>query len=154
MPTSNSLRSYAGPPAPGNPRMTEAWALTQAALRMKQSQETNEQDAMLEAARLNWRLWTIFQAELLDPNCEVPTDIRGNIISLSNFIDKHTVAFIAEPAREKLDVLININRDLASGLYATPEEGQQAQSGTEAPRSGGQSDQPPPGDTPSLKISV
>jgi len=117
---SNSLKSYSAPPAPGNPRATEAWALTQAALRMRESQEKNDPALMMSAVRLNWRLWTIFQAELLDPKCPVPIDVRSNLISLSNFIDKHTVGFIAQPEAKKLDVLININRDIAGGLYTTP----------------------------------
>ena len=45
------------------------------------------------------------------------------MISLSNFVDKQTVAFIAEPNPEMLDVLININRDLAGGLMTNPGEG-------------------------------
>jgi flagellar protein FlaF len=94
--------------------------LTQAALRMRESQEKNDSAAMMAAVRLNWRLWTIFQAELLDPNSPVPIEVRSNLISLSNFIDKHTVGFIAEPRPAKLDVLISINRDIAGGLYTTP----------------------------------
>jgi flagellar protein FlaF len=77
---------------------------------------------MLAAVRLNWRLWTIFQAELLDPQCTVPDAVRGNMLSLANFIDKHTVGLIAKPSPEKLDVLISINRELAAGLYQSPEQ--------------------------------
>lgn len=154
MPKSDSLKSYAAPPMPGNPRATEAWALTQAALRMKESRDQNDVNAMLGAVRLNWRLWTIFQAELLDPNSPVPMDIRSNLVSLSNFIDKHTVAFIAEPAAPKLDVLININRDIAGGLYATPPQDQQSESERSAALQQQQQPGSPPAQPPSLKISV
>jgi flagellar protein FlaF len=75
---------------------------------------------MLEAVRANWRLWTIIQAELLDPECRLPDDLRGNVLSLAQFIDKHTVDIIAEPKPGKLDVLIAINRALAGGLFTTP----------------------------------
>ena len=114
-------KKYAAPPAPGNPREVEAWAMTQAALRMMGAKEQNDRDAMLEATRLNWRLWTIIQADLLDPECAVPDEIRSNMISLANFVDKHTVAFIRQPKADDLEVLININREIAGGLYARPD---------------------------------
>ena len=114
-------KKYAAPPAPGNPREVEAWAMTQAALRMMSAKEQNDRDAMLEATRLNWRLWTIIQADLLDPECTVPDEIRSNMISLANFVDKHTVTFIRQPKADDLEVLININREIAGGLYTRPD---------------------------------
>jgi flagellar biosynthesis activator protein FlaF len=75
---------------------------------------------MLAAARLNWRLWTIIQSELLDPASTVPLEVRTNVLSLSRFVDATTVDFVAEPLAAKLDSLIAINRELASGLYANP----------------------------------
>jgi len=112
------VNKYNVPPLEGNPRATEAWALTQAALKMKDAQETDDVDAMLSAVRLNWQLWTIIQSELLSPDCPVPADIRQNVLSLAGFIDKHTVGFIGAPEARKLNVLISINRELAGGLYA------------------------------------
>jgi len=99
----------------------EAWALTQAALRMHKAKEANDLEAMISAVRLNWQLWTIIQSELLAPDCPVPTEIRQNVLSLSNFIDKQTVNFIGDSDPEKLNVLISINRELAGGLYMKPD---------------------------------
>lgn len=73
---------------------------------------------MRDAARLNWRLWTIIQSELLDPASPVPLDIRNNVLSLARFVDAQTVDFLGDPAPAKLDVLIAINRELAAGLHA------------------------------------
>lgn len=87
---------------------------------MKAAQENNDAAAMLAAVRLNWQLWTIIQSELLAPECPVPMDIRQNVLSLANFIDKHTVGFLGEPKSKKLDVLISINRELAGGLFTVP----------------------------------
>ena len=123
MSTEDLVKRYETPPPQGNPREVEAWALTQAALRMKAAKDRNDAEAMLAAIRLNWQLWTIIQAELLAPDCPVPPDIRRNVLSLANFIDKHTISFIAEPEPAKLDVLISINRELAGGLYTVPTEG-------------------------------
>ncbi|MGD1933649.1 MAG: flagellar biosynthesis regulator FlaF [Candidatus Phaeomarinobacter sp.] len=40
--------------------------------------------------------------------------------NLGIFILKHTVSVQASPTPEKLDVLININREIAAGLYQRP----------------------------------
>src|SRR5512134_2154141 len=96
-------KSYMSPPLPGNPRNTEAWALTQAANRLRAGQESADREAMLAAARLNWRLWTIIQSELLDPNSPVPWDVRVNVLSLSRYVDTATVDFVADPQAVKLD---------------------------------------------------
>lgn len=110
-------QSYDTTPAPGNPTMTEAWALTQAALSLKSAREGEAVDEMCAAVRLNWRLWTIFQADLLAPNCPLPLEIRNNVLSLADFIDKHSINFMTNPVASEIDVLININREIAGGLY-------------------------------------
>ena len=98
----------------------EAWALTEAGRRMKVAQEAENQSALLAAVNLNWRLWTIFQAQLLAPGCDVPTEIRNNMVSLSNFVDKVSVGVIRDvespETKISVDGLIEINRQIASGL--------------------------------------
>ncbi len=121
MPSKNYQQSYSNIPPGGNPRQTEAWALTEAARRMKEAQkDPANKDAILGAMRLNWRLWTIFQAELSSPQCPLPVEIRQNVLSLCNFVDKMAVDILADPKPEKLNVLIAINRELAAGLFAIP----------------------------------
>lgn len=93
---------------------------------MKAGQASHDRDQLLAAARLNWRLWTILQSELLDPECPVPQPLRENLLSLAKFIDKRTVEFLAEPHGSKLDILISINREIAGGLYTTPGEAEAA----------------------------
>lgn len=87
---------------------------------MRAAQESNDTAAILAAVRVNWQLWTIIQSELLAPDCPLPMDIRQNVLSLANFIDKHTVGVLGQPSAQKLNVLISINRELAGGLHATP----------------------------------
>lgn len=114
---------YNSMPQPGNPRATEAWALTEAARRMSLAQKPEVSDEeLLGAVRLNWRLWTIFQAELASPECPLPIEMRQDMLSLCNFIDKRTVEIISDVDRAKIDVLININRQIASGLFAVPSQ--------------------------------
>ena len=117
MQPSNSSQAYQSSQKLGSaPRQTEARALLEAARMMDAAVETDDADAYRAALRLNWRLWTIIQADVTAPECELPTEIRENILNLSVFIDKHTVGALAERTGDKLRVLIDINRNIASGL--------------------------------------
>ncbi len=104
-------------PQEGNPRATEAWALTESGRRLALATRSNR-NTMREALRLNWRLWTIFQADLTVAieNQATPSDIQLNMLTLCQFVDKHTVAALADPTAERLQVLIDINRNIAAGL--------------------------------------
>lgn len=137
------VANYEKPPAPGDPRATEAWALTQAAVRLTRAMDSGDEREMKAALRLNWQLWTIIQSELLSPNSTVPDDIRSNVLSLSNFIDKHTMEILRAPKPDALQVLININRELAGGLRDAPAgadadtPAQETPDGTQTPPEGG-----------------
>ena len=100
-------------------RDTEAQALLEAARRLDAA--TGNQDAYRAALRLNWRLWTIIQADVSGEGSPLPDEIRQNILSLSVFIDKHTVSALAEPSDRKLRVLVDINRNIAAGLMTSTE---------------------------------
>ncbi len=101
----------------GNPRETEGRALLEAARRMSDAQNRpDDKKAISEVARLNWRLWTILQAEICAPECPLPEDLRVNMLNLCNFVDKHMVDVLASPTADKLDIMININRQIAAGL--------------------------------------
>lgn len=126
---------YTSVPAPGNPRQTEAWALTETARRISQSQsEDIPIDDFLAAIRVNWRLWTIFQAELASDDCELPIDMRQNVLSLCNFVDKRTVDIIASHDRSLAGALININRQLAAGLFVQVPSAAPADAATATPQ--------------------
>ena len=100
-----------------DPRQVEVFALREIAQRMTAAQKADtSEDDTLQVVRLNWRLWTIFQVSMLDADCPLPAELRSNILSLSNFVDKHSAEIIAAPAASKLDVLIRLNHDLADGL--------------------------------------
>jgi flagellar protein FlaF len=112
-------------PAGGSPQFTEAWALIEAARRMAVSigggdpgdKETRRN--MKAAVRLNWRLWTIFQAELTRDDSPLPADLRVNMLTLCQFVDRHTISCLAEPTPEKLRALIDVNRHIGSGLMGS-----------------------------------
>ena len=101
----------------GSPRETEGRALLEAARRMAEAQTAPaDKEELRSVARLNWRLWTIFQAEISLPTCPLPTDIRQNMLNLCNFVDKHTVQVLADPHPKNFNVLISLNRQIAAGL--------------------------------------
>lgn len=114
--------NYSRLPAPGSPTYTEAWALVEAARRMAVAIESGPLDkqevrkATRDALRLNWRLWTIFQTELSAEESPVPVEIRENMLSICNFVDTHTLQTMADPTPEKIATLIEINRNIATGL--------------------------------------
>ncbi len=122
-----AARAYKQPTTQGgNPRETECRALLESARRLAEAQNSHDdREAMRTAARLNWRLWTIFQAEITAPECSLPSEIRQNMINLCNFVDKRTVDVLAQPDPQKIDVLININRQIAAGLLTNPRQDSQ-----------------------------
>jgi len=127
-PYENQLKKYERRPELGNPAQTEAWALVEAAKRLAISITDESGDpktiknARKAALRLNWRLWTIFQAELTTERSELPDEIRVNMLTLCKFIDKHTVGALVNPTPESMTVLIDINRNIAAGLAQLPED--------------------------------
>jgi len=99
-------------------RDIEAQAMLEAARRLDAAMSGAGRDAYRAALRLNWRLWTIIQADVSSDDSPLPDEIRQNILSLSVFIDKHTVKALADPDESKLRILIDINRNIAAGLMA------------------------------------
>tara|TARA_B100000965_G_scaffold393914_1_gene405436 strand:+ start:707 stop:1207 length:501 start_codon:yes stop_codon:yes gene_type:complete len=153
-PYENQVRKYERRPEAGNPAQTEAWALIEAAKRLAMSimddiqDPQTAKDARKAALRLNWRLWTIFQAELTLEHSEVPEEIRINMLTLCKFVDKHTVGALVNPTPEAITVLIDINRNIAAGLAQIPETADASdQPSAQLPQPSGQNsadDQPPP----------
>ncbi len=103
-------------------RELEASVLTKAAEILEDAKgnwHNDDSHAYLdEALKYNQRLWTLFQAEMVEDESRIPAGIRQNILSLSTFVDQRTFEVMAYPAPEKLDILIQINRNLAEGLLA------------------------------------
>lgn len=106
-------------------RELEASVLTKAADMLFQAREATEGRAerIEHAVRHNLRIWTVFQAELLDPEHAMPADLRQNLLTLTAFIDRRSLEVIADPQPEKLDILIAINRNIAAGLRGDPGAG-------------------------------
>lgn len=108
---------YVSKPVSDNARDVEAWALAEASRRLiDASHSPDDSEALQGALLLNQRLWTIFQAAISEPDCPMPPDMRSNVAALSLMVDRETIARLVDLDVKKLDTLININRNVASGL--------------------------------------
>lgn len=105
-------------------RELESSALFKAARKMEaciQAWSSPQRDAMLEESlRYNQRLWTLFQGELAESGNPLPNELKVNLLRLSAFIDRRTFEVLAQPSPEKLQALIDIDRNIAAGLAAPP----------------------------------
>lgn len=101
-------------------RDLEATVLTQAAARLQDVKSAWDHpdfaEALDAALKYNQRVWTFFQAELSQEENPLPMDIKRNLLALSLYVDRRSFEILAYPAPEKLDVLININVNVAAGL--------------------------------------
>jgi flagellar protein FlaF len=105
-------------------REIEATVLTKAARKLKACQDrwdTADRDEILDdALKFNQRIWSIFQSELSAEDNPLPKKLRLEILRLSAFIDKRIFETMAEPSPDKLNIIIDINNNLASGLRDSP----------------------------------
>jgi flagellar protein FlaF len=74
-----------------------------------------------DALRYNLKLWTFFQGELASPQCELPREMRVNLLRISQFVDRRSFTMLATPTPEGLKALIDIDRNIAAGLSAQTE---------------------------------
>jgi len=105
-------------------REIEAAALTRCAMLLSECQQNwdaPDRDATLdEALRTNQIVWSILQAELAKNDNPLPIEIRQSVLTLSVFIDNRIIQVMAHPAPEKIQIIIDINLNLAAGLRGSP----------------------------------
>lgn len=134
-----------------SPRELEARVLLKSAQYMQDLQ--NDWDSASgedreDIMKYNRSVWMMFYDTALE-NVEgtYPADLRANIINLSNFIFKREIDFLAKPEKSKLDILININRNIASGLMKSAPAAATEQTTSEASRDDQDAKNPPSGGT-------
>jgi len=69
----------------------------------------------------NRKLWMLFFDTAIENPDDRPVALRNNIVNLCNFIFKRSLNILSEPSKEKLGVLVDINRQIAAGLMVKPE---------------------------------
>lgn len=104
-----------------SPRLLEANLLSRSAAQLQRIRDDwdNLQEGLSTALTFNKRLWSIFLNSVTSTDSPLPKDVRENVANLGVFVMKHTLSTEAHPDAHKLDVLININRELAAGLRAS-----------------------------------
>lgn len=105
-------------------RELEARVLLKAAKMMTDLQgdwDNANRDVIESTLKYNRQIWLMFYDTALEnKGGERPKDLRSNIVNLSNFIFKREIDILVEPKKEKFDVLININKEIAAGLMTKP----------------------------------
>lgn len=115
----DNLGGYAQNEAAGlNEAELEARALIKAAGALNNVKEhwQGANDELTQALERNRRLWSILASAMREDDCPQPNEVKQNILNLASFIFKRTLEILAQPAPEKLDILININMNIARGL--------------------------------------
>lgn len=87
----------------------------------------------------NRKLWMLFFDTAIENTDNRPVDLRNNIVNLCNFIFKRSLNILSEPSREKLQVLMDINRQVAAGLMTKPAAAQKQPTKTDERPKGGTS---------------
>lgn len=122
---SNSVRAYETvDKATMSGRNLEAAVLTKAAQKLKICQD-NWDSADLgkkleEALKFNQRIWSIFQGELIREDHPLPKKLRLDILKLGAFVDRRILETMAYPSPDKLNIVVNINNNIAAGLRDSP----------------------------------
>ena len=105
-----------------NQRELEGRVLLKAAQKIQkiQSDWSNmTAEGLEEALNYNRQIWMMFvDTAVTDKNPDRPDQLRSNIANLGLFVLNHTIKLEARPEAAKLEVLININREVAAGLRA------------------------------------
>lgn len=108
-------------------RETEARVLTEAALKLKKCQDSwggpDLETQLDQALRYNQKIWSLFQSELEREDNPLPGKLKIDILRLAAFIDKRIFEVMAYPSPEKLNIIININQNIAAGLRGSPGPG-------------------------------
>lgn len=107
----------------GNPRDLEANLLSKSASNLQRIRDDweNTKDDLYVALKFNRKLWNVFLNSATRNDNPLPAAVRQNVANLGLFVLKHTIRVETNPQPANLDVLININREVAAGLRSTRE---------------------------------
>jgi len=105
-----------------SPRDSEANLLSRSATNMQLVRDGWEIDSsgFDDALDFNRKIWSVFLTSVTKDENPLPDPVKQNIANLGIFVMKQTLEAKAVPSPDKLDSLININRQLAAGLRNQP----------------------------------
>jgi flagellar biosynthesis activator protein FlaF len=104
-----------------SPRELEASLLLKAAyqLQVVADEWATSASALEPALTFNRRIWTILATSATAEDNPLPDGVKVSIAQLAGYIFQRTMITLAEPAPEKLGILVRINREIAMGLRAS-----------------------------------
>jgi len=100
------------------PREIEAFCLMQSAIFMNEIKRdwVQRQDDLDDVLEKNKILWVALTSQINDEDNPLPVDLKENMANLAIFVFQRTMDLYSDPSPEKLEALININRNIAAGL--------------------------------------
>ena len=105
-------------------REIEASVLTKAACKLRECQQNwNSEDReqkLNDALKYNQLIWSIFQGELKKDDNPLDKELRANLLQLSALVDRQIFETMGDPTPEKLNLVIDINNNIAAGLRQSP----------------------------------
>lgn len=105
-------------------REIEAAVLTKAAYKLRECQQNwNREDReqkLNDALKYNQLIWSIFQGELRKDDNPLDKELRANLLQLSALVDRQIFETMGDPSPEKLNLVIDINNNIAAGLRQSP----------------------------------
>ena len=121
-----------------NPREIEARALLRANKQLQALQAKWDSgitaEELTDTLTFNRQIWMLFVDTAIENTGEGHSlALRNNIVNLGNFIFKHTIEILAQPKKEKLDILIELNREIAGGLMQNIAAAQPSQDSPSGP---------------------
>lgn len=104
------------------PRDLEANLLSRSAAQLQRVRDSWDltRNELSDVLHYNRKLWGVFLTTVTKEDNPLPQPIKQNVANLGLFVMNHTIEVIASPSPQKLDVLININREIAAGLRSRP----------------------------------
>ena len=105
-------------------RDLEANVLLKSAARLQGIRDNwDSRRSELEAALLaNRKIWTIFVSAMSSEDCQLPSQVRANIMNLGMFVFNRTIQMSVDPQPQQMNILIDINRNIAAGLRGSNAE--------------------------------
>lgn len=109
-------------------RDLEAQTLLKAATKLEILQKRLEKGDNVSTAEsgeileYNQKLWQFFVNAMKNEDHPLPREIKNNIATLGLFVFKRTLEIMIDTKPEKIQALVEINRNIASGLMTKPKE--------------------------------
>jgi flagellar protein FlaF len=105
-------------------REIEAAVLTKAACKLRECQQNwdseDREQKLDDALKYNQLIWSIFQGELKKDDNPLNKQLRADLLRLSALIDRQIFETLGDPSPDKLNLVIDINNNIAAGLRQTP----------------------------------